>query len=69
MTFARIKESVKFEKSTEMLDEILSRKRSPLDNTKLGYENNLKITISTKENTQLSTKRNEGRCTKCNEEL
>jgi hypothetical protein len=27
MTTARIKDSVKFEKSTELLDEILSRKR------------------------------------------
>ena len=31
MTTTRIKYSVKFEKSTEMLDEILSRKRSPFD--------------------------------------
>ena len=69
MTIARIKDSVKFEKSTEMLDEILSRKMSPLDKTGLGYDNSLKTTSSTIEKTQLPTKGDEGRSTKCNEEL
>ena len=41
MTTTRIKDSEKFEKSIEMLDEILSRKISPLDKTRLGYNNNL----------------------------
>ena len=50
-----------------MLDEILSRKISPLDKTGLGYDNSLKTTSSTKENTQLSTKGDEGRSTKCTE--
>ena len=48
MTTTRIKDSVKFEKSIEMLDEILSRKRSPLDNTRLGYDNNSNTTSSPK---------------------
>ena len=52
-----------------MLDEIPSRKRSPLDKNGLGYDNNLNTTSSTKEKTQLSTKGDEGRSTKCNEEL
>ena len=64
MTTTRIKDGVKFEKRTEMLDEILSKKRSPLDKARLGYENNLKTTSSTKEKTQLSTKGDEGRYTK-----
>ena len=69
MTTTRIKDSEKFDKRTEMLDEILSRQRSPLDKTGLGYDNNLKTTSSTKENTQLSTKGDEGRSTKSTEEL
>ena len=69
MTTARIKDNAKFEKSTKMLDEILSRKISPLDKTGLGYDNILKTTSSTKEKTQLSTKGAEGISTKCNEEL
>ena len=64
-----IKYYVKFEKRTEMLDEILSKKRSPLDKARLGYENNLKTKSSTKENTQLPTKGDEGGSTKCVEEL
>ena len=69
MTTTRIKNKDKFEKSTEMLDEILSRKRSSLDKTRLGYDNNLKTTSSTKEKTQLPIKGDEGRSTKCIEEL
>ena len=52
-----------------MLDEILSRKISPLHKTRLGYDNNLKTTSSTKEKTKLSTKGVDGIYTKCNEEL
>ena len=33
LTISRIKDSVKIEKSTKMLDEILSRQRSPSDKT------------------------------------
>ena len=69
MTTTRIKDNVKFEKSTEMLDEILSRKISPLDKTRLGYDSILMTTNSTKEKAQLSTKGDEGRSTKCNGEL
>ena len=68
-TTTRIKDNVKFEKSTEMLDEILSRQRSTLDNTGLGYDNSLKTTSSTKEKTQLPTKGDEGRSTKFTEEM
>lgn len=60
---------MKFEKRTKMLEEILNMKISPLDKTRLGYDNNLKTTSSTKEKTQLSRKGDEGRSTKCNEEL
>jgi hypothetical protein len=59
MKTTRIKDNEKFEKSVEMLDEILSRKRSPLDKIGLGYDNNLKAKISTKEKTQLPTKGDE----------
>ena len=69
MTTTRIKDSEKFEKSIEMLDEILSRKRSPLDKTWLFYDSSLKTTNSTKEKTQLPAKRDEGRSTKCTKEL
>ena len=56
VTNARVKVSVKFEKSTEMLDEILSRQRSPSNKTGLGYDNNLKTTSSTEVNTKLLVK-------------
>ena len=69
MKNTRIKDSEKFKKSIEMLDEILSRKISPLDKTRLGYDNNLKTTSSTKEKTQLPIKGDEGRSTKCIKEL
>ena len=69
MTTARIKDNLKFEKSTEMLEEILSRQRSPFDKTGLGYDNSLKTTSSTEVNTKLSAKGDEGKSTKCNEEL
>ena len=36
MTTTRIKDSEKFDKRTEMLDEILSRQRSPLDKIEIG---------------------------------
>ena len=52
MTTARIKDIMKFEKRTEMLDEILSRKRSPLDKTRPSYDNKFnqrKYTIINKE--------------------
>ena len=48
MTTIRIKDSVKFEKRTKMLDEILCRQRSPLDKIGLGYDKILKTTNSTK---------------------
>ena len=69
MTTARTKDSVKFEKSTKMLDEILSRQRSPSDKIRLGYDNSLKIASSSEVNTKLSVKGDEGRSRKCNEEL
>ena len=69
MTTTRIKDSEKFEKSTEMLDEILNRQRSPLDKSGFGYDSSLKTTNSTKEKTQLPTKGDEGRSSKCTEEL
>ena len=50
MTIARVKDSVKFEKSIEMLDEILSRQRSPSDKIGLGYGNNLKTSSSSEVN-------------------
>ena len=53
MTTARLKDSVKFQKSIEMLDEILSRQRSPSDNTRLSYNNSLKTTSSTEAKTKL----------------
>ena len=46
MTTARIQDNVKFGKSTKMLDEILSRQRSPFDKTGLGYDSRLKTTSS-----------------------
>ena len=49
MTTARIKDNVKFEKRTEMFNEILSRKISPFYKTRLGYDNSFKTTSSTKE--------------------
>jgi hypothetical protein len=69
MTTTRIKDSEKFEKSLEMLDEILSRQRSPLDKTGLDYDSSLKTTSSTKEKTQLPTKGDEGISKKYTEEL
>ena len=69
MTIARIKDIVKFEKSTKMLDEILSRQRSPFDKTGLGYDNNLKTSSSVEVNTNLSIKEDEGRSRNYNEEL
>ena len=69
MTPTRIKDNVKFEKSNGMLNEIISRQRSPFDNTGLGYDNNLKTASSTEVKTKLSTKGDEGRSRKCNEEL
>ena len=69
MTTARIKDSVKFEKSTKMLDKILSRQRSPFDKTRLGYYNSLKETSSSEVKAKLSVKGDEGRSRKCNEEL
>ena len=69
MTTARIKDIVKFEKSTKMLDGILSRQRSPFDNTWLGYDNNLKTTSSSEVKTRLSVKGDEGRSRKCNKEM
>ena len=65
MTTTRIKDTMKFEKNTEMLDEVRSSQRSPLDKTELGYDNRLKTTSSTKEKTQLSTKEDEVASTKC----
>ena len=53
MTTTRIKDTEKFEKRTKMLDEILNRKRSPLDKNGLGYDNISKTTSSPKEKTQL----------------
>ena len=67
MTTARIKDSVKFEKSIEMLDEILSRQRSPFDKIGLGYDNRMKIASSTEINTKLSVKEYEGRSINYNE--
>ena len=69
MTTARIKDNVKFEKSTKMLDEILSRQRSPFDKRGLGYENNLKTTSSSEVKTKLLVKGDEESSRKCNEEL
>ena len=69
MSFARVKDNVKFEKSTEMLDAILSRQRLPYDTKCLGYDNNLKTTSSTKVITKLSVKKDEGRSRNCNKEL
>ena len=69
MTTTRIKYSVKFEKSIEMLDEILSRQRSPSYKTWLGYDNKFKISSSVEVNTKLSVKEDEGRSRNCNEEL
>ena len=69
MTTTRIKDNEKFEKRIEMLDEILNRKISSLDNTGLGYDSSLKTTSSTKEKTQLPTKGDEGKSTKSIEEL
>ena len=53
MTTTRIKDSVKFEKCTEMLDEILSRQRSPFDKVGLGYDSILKTTSLDEVNTNL----------------
>ena len=52
-----------------MLNEILNSQISPSDKTRLGYDNSLKTTNSTKEKTQLPTKGDEGRSTKRTEEL
>ena len=52
-----------------MLEEILSRQRSPSDKIGLGYDNNLKTTSSNERKTKLSKKEDEGRSRKCNEEL
>ena len=54
MTTTRIKDSVKFEKSNKVLDEICSRQRLLFDKTRLGYDNSLKETSSTKVKTKLS---------------
>ena len=69
MRTARVKDSVEFEKSTRMLDEILSRQRSPSDKTGLGYDIILKVASSTEVNTMLSMKEYEGISRNCNEKI
>ena len=56
MTTARIQDNVEFERSTKILDEILSRQRSPFDKIGLGYDSSLNTTSSTKLNTKISVK-------------
>ena len=67
MTTEKIKYSMKFEKSTEMLDKILSKQRLPSNKIKLGYDDSLKTTSSTEVKTKLLVKEDEGRYGNYNE--
>lgn len=69
MTTTRIKGSVKFKKSIELLDEILDRKRSSSDKRGLGYDSSLNKTGLAKLNTMLSMKEEDGRSINSNKEL
>jgi hypothetical protein len=48
LTMEKLNYYKKFERSTEKLDEILSKQRSPTDKTGLGYDNSLKTTDTDK---------------------